>query len=682
MIFNFRNWVLQTFPFLEDDFDALTDYELFCKMMEYVKKFAKDNEDFNKRLTDLENYINNLDLQDEVNTKLDEMAEDGTLENLIGQYIELMTTYTYNNVDELKQATNLVDGSFARTSGFYSYNDGGGTYYKIRKVTNDDVVDEMFIIALSNENLIAELITGEQINIKQLGAISDDATKSLLNTTIIQSILERNIIAVIPKGNYYVNSINMNGWNKILGTNYRQCSLIYNGEDNKAIINIVNYGNHIEKISLKCDSELTNINGVEFGENNPAETIIKECYIKVSGDGIRGGFKGHLNNVYISDCFIEECTNGINLQFYNYNQINAIQIKRNIINECSNAGILFYGNNVIVENNTLQENKYGVLLGENGINPSVYKEQDCENSSIVNNYFEGNTDNPIYMNVGYNTGDDYRLIKNLVINNNFFHYSEKEIYLNGINRNYNFSVTCNKIIKANNENFLKGSIIGTEIKSNNEELSSLPYNTISNNNLKYYEDSQLMVTPLYNSDTDYANYPTGTQTRIIIYSKLSKDKINNLQVLIGQSIVDLYINGYKDFGNSARFSFESKLIGTGARQYGTNSEIKTYNSPVISPIVYFENNNKLSVESNEVNCGFQLIARNIELSNYNYFVNIIANKLIQKGFVVLRMIENSYSETSDITSINPSYIGEIMYDTSSNKWYYGNTLTTWVECAQ
>ena len=75
MIFNFRNWVLQNFPFLEDDFDALTDYELFCKMMEYVKKFAKDNEDFNKRLTDLENYINNLDLQDEVNTKLDEMEE-------------------------------------------------------------------------------------------------------------------------------------------------------------------------------------------------------------------------------------------------------------------------------------------------------------------------------------------------------------------------------------------------------------------------------------------------------------------------------------------------------------------------------------------------------------------------------------------------------------------------------
>ena len=33
-----KNFVLQNFPFLEDDFDALTDYQLFCKMTGYVKK--------------------------------------------------------------------------------------------------------------------------------------------------------------------------------------------------------------------------------------------------------------------------------------------------------------------------------------------------------------------------------------------------------------------------------------------------------------------------------------------------------------------------------------------------------------------------------------------------------------------------------------------------------------------
>lgn len=33
-----NNYILENFPFLEDDFDALTDYELFSKMVGYVKE--------------------------------------------------------------------------------------------------------------------------------------------------------------------------------------------------------------------------------------------------------------------------------------------------------------------------------------------------------------------------------------------------------------------------------------------------------------------------------------------------------------------------------------------------------------------------------------------------------------------------------------------------------------------
>ena len=104
----FRNWVLENFPFLEDDFDSLTDYGLFCKMMGYVKKFAKDNEDFNKRLTDLENYIKNLDLQEEVNNKLDEMVLDGTMAEIINQEI---FTELNNKIDNISDSTlnNVVD---------------------------------------------------------------------------------------------------------------------------------------------------------------------------------------------------------------------------------------------------------------------------------------------------------------------------------------------------------------------------------------------------------------------------------------------------------------------------------------------------------------------------------------------------------------------------------------------
>lgn len=155
----FRNWVFDNFPFMENDFDALTDYELFCKMMEYVKKQVEGNEELEKRIEDLENYVYNLDLQDEVNNKLDEMAEDGTLADIIAQYINLQSVLAFNTVTDLKVATNVLNGSIVRTLGYTTYNDGNGSYYKIRTITSSDVVDEINIIALNEPTLIAEKIT-------------------------------------------------------------------------------------------------------------------------------------------------------------------------------------------------------------------------------------------------------------------------------------------------------------------------------------------------------------------------------------------------------------------------------------------------------------------------------------------------------------------------------------------
>lgn len=106
----FRNWILENFPFLEDDFDALTDYKLFCKMMEYVKQFAKDNEEFKVKLADLQNQIDNLDIEDAVNAKLDEMVTDGTLADLINQEIfgELNTKVNNAIQTEIDDYNSLV----------------------------------------------------------------------------------------------------------------------------------------------------------------------------------------------------------------------------------------------------------------------------------------------------------------------------------------------------------------------------------------------------------------------------------------------------------------------------------------------------------------------------------------------------------------------------------------------
>ena len=76
----FRRCVLQNFPFIEKDFDALTDYELLSKVVEYLntvinqQNIVVDNVSELLRVYNLlknyvENYFENLDVQNEINNK-------------------------------------------------------------------------------------------------------------------------------------------------------------------------------------------------------------------------------------------------------------------------------------------------------------------------------------------------------------------------------------------------------------------------------------------------------------------------------------------------------------------------------------------------------------------------------------------------------------------------------------
>lgn len=110
----------------------------------------------------VDNYFDNLDIQEEVNTKLEEMAQSGELAELIAQYLEAQAVIGFNTCSGLAGATNLADGSFARTLGRNTYKDGYGAFYKIRTRINADVPDGYNIIELTNtENLVAERIESQ-----------------------------------------------------------------------------------------------------------------------------------------------------------------------------------------------------------------------------------------------------------------------------------------------------------------------------------------------------------------------------------------------------------------------------------------------------------------------------------------------------------------------------------------
>ena len=93
----FKMQVLQSFPFIDEDFDAITNYELLCKVVEYLNKTVNNVDVLNDEVEDyinkfnelksyVDNYFDNLDVQDEINNKLDEMVEDGTFDILLQGY--------------------------------------------------------------------------------------------------------------------------------------------------------------------------------------------------------------------------------------------------------------------------------------------------------------------------------------------------------------------------------------------------------------------------------------------------------------------------------------------------------------------------------------------------------------------------------------------------------------------
>lgn len=162
--------------------ESMTYYEALAWLDNYLEKTlipaVNNNAEAVKELQNLyielhayvENYFDNLDVQEEINNKLDAMADAGTLQEIIGEYLNATAIWGFDTVAGMKAAENLVDGSFAKTLGFLAKNDCGGATYKIRNITNDDVIDEKSIIALADDNLVAELIIMPSMNVKQFGA--------------------------------------------------------------------------------------------------------------------------------------------------------------------------------------------------------------------------------------------------------------------------------------------------------------------------------------------------------------------------------------------------------------------------------------------------------------------------------------------------------------------------------
>ena len=193
--------------------DSMTYYECLAWLVNFIQNTviptvnnnAEAVEELQNAFVTLKNYVDayfdNLDLQEEVNNKLDQMAEDGTLQEMITEYIQSSVAWTFSSLTDALSATNLINGSYVHILGYNSISDGGDGYFYVRNKTTNEIEDEMFTYSYS-DTLMLELVDNGTISTNQCGIFGDNSTDQ---TSKLQQFFAHDTENYIVKeGNYLV----------------------------------------------------------------------------------------------------------------------------------------------------------------------------------------------------------------------------------------------------------------------------------------------------------------------------------------------------------------------------------------------------------------------------------------------------------------------------------------------
>lgn len=172
--YTFKYFCQHVLPAVYDD--SLSYYELLCKLTSKINEVITAEGTQNAAITEIqdlyvqlkeynENYFKNLDIQEQINAKLDELGEKGELAALISLYLNGINVYAFKTKSDMKNAETIGIGSICKTLGSTDYKDGDGDYYYIRAIQSNDEIDDENIIALTNNlNAVAEKIPNKYPN--------------------------------------------------------------------------------------------------------------------------------------------------------------------------------------------------------------------------------------------------------------------------------------------------------------------------------------------------------------------------------------------------------------------------------------------------------------------------------------------------------------------------------------
>ena len=270
-----------------------------------LKKYKNYDEDIETLYTD----VSNLE------------SKDKNLENdIITLQIESIKkkAYYFDTVADMK-AANLSNGDYACTLGYYKVNDGGAGRYRIRNIINNDIIDNMFIIEITNDLVSELIIDNNTVNILTLGAKKDDINFN--NAIVINEINKHSYNCFIPEGNYYISNT--------VFINVEKGRIYGNTSKTKLIVNNLFDGTEI----LFVYSE----NGDYYTKSKRQETIENLCLcgtetqdktingIKIGGD--TGSSKeGHIDLLQFNNIYLYKCDKSLyfNSHAYKINFYNVV----------------------------------------------------------------------------------------------------------------------------------------------------------------------------------------------------------------------------------------------------------------------------------------------------------------------------------------------------------------------
>ena len=154
----FKAFLASNIPSVYDN--TLSYYDELTKLIAYLEQqvvpAVNENTAGLKALKDyVENYFKHLDVQDEINNKLDEMAESGELAEIVAAYLSVKGVLAFDTPTALKGATNLIEGSYAKTYGYKRKGDGVYDLYTIKALESETDDGYNTIILTNAPTLVA-----------------------------------------------------------------------------------------------------------------------------------------------------------------------------------------------------------------------------------------------------------------------------------------------------------------------------------------------------------------------------------------------------------------------------------------------------------------------------------------------------------------------------------------------